>query len=62
MKNKIVLLSIINQNMRGMYEDYGPSSIAATMRSKGFDVLLLSEQETSVSFQEIIDFLSLIHI
>ena len=39
-----------------MYEDYGPSSIAATMRSKGFDVLLLSEQETSVSFQEIIDF------
>ena len=56
MKNKIVLLSIINQNMRGMYEDYGPSSIAATMRSKGFDVLLLSEQETSVSFQEIIDF------
>lgn len=56
MKNKIVLLSIINQNMRGMYEDYGSSSIAATMRSKGFDVLLLSEQETSVSFQEIIDF------
>lgn len=39
-----------------MYEDYGTSSITATMRNHGFNVLLIAEHENSLDLQEIMEF------
>lgn len=56
MNKNIVMLSVINSSMRRMYEDYGTSSITATMRSLGFNVLLIADHENALDIQEIVDF------
>ncbi len=56
MSKNIAMLSVVNNSMRRMYEDYGPSSITAALRAVGFNVLLIAEHENYLDIQEIIAF------